>query len=69
MDAQLLINHIRTIRVTPPRERSADEPGDGKFVRTIIVRYADESEYEICLTAGNAGSLEIVEQPPAPDPR
>lgn len=59
MDAQLLISDIRAIRVTEVLERTRPEHGSQKFVRIITVRYADESEYEICLTANDARRLEI----------
>jgi hypothetical protein len=62
MDAQLAISDIQEISVTRVRERTGD-PG---FVRVITVRYADESEYEICLTASDPRSLEIGEEPPPP---
>jgi hypothetical protein len=67
MDAQLLISDIRSIRVTRVCERIRRQHGDQEFVRVITVRYADESEYEILLTANDADSLQLTEQePPAP---
>jgi hypothetical protein len=67
MDAQLLLSDIESIRVTRVHERVQTRHGEQKFVRIITVRYADESEYEICLTANDADSLKLAEQePPGP---
>ncbi len=60
MDAQLLISDIRAIRITRVHER----PGHRKFVRVITVRYGDESEYEICLSADDPRTLELLEEDP-----
>jgi hypothetical protein len=67
LDAQLLISHIRSIGVTRVHERARRDPGDQKFVRIITVRYADSSEYQICLTAEDVRCLQLSEEdPPAP---
>jgi hypothetical protein len=64
MDAQLLISDIQEIRVTRVHESIRGRRGEQKFVRIITVRYADDSEYEICLTANDARSLDLSEQDP-----
>jgi hypothetical protein len=64
MDAQLLISDIQEIRVTRVHEPIRGRRGEQKFVRIITVRYADDSEYEICLTANDARSLDLSEQDP-----
>lgn len=64
MDAQLLISDIQQIRVTWVHEPVAARRGEQRFVRIITVRYADDSEYEICLTANDARSLALSEQDP-----
>jgi hypothetical protein len=67
MDAQLLISHIRAIGVTGVRERVPGRRGEQRFVRVITVRYADDSVYEIRLSANDAAALEFSHgDPPAP---
>jgi hypothetical protein len=68
MDAQLVISHIRQIRVTRVHGRLHERHGVEKFVRIITVRYADDSEYEICLGANDAAALEFIEAEPPERP-
>jgi hypothetical protein len=61
MDAQLVISDIQEISVTRVHEGGA---GAQRFVRVITVRYADQSEYEIRLTANDPARLEVKVEPP-----
>ena len=64
MEAQLLITDVSAIRITDVHERGREGMGGEKFVRIITIRYADDSEYQICLTANRSDKLEITEEPP-----
>lgn len=68
MDAQLVISHIRQIRVTRLHRGPHERHGVDRFVRVITVRYADDSEYEIRLGAKDAAALEFIEAEPPERP-